>query len=182
VALVASSVRAVATFETDRLLLRPLAESDLDAYAALMADPDVVRYLTGATLSRDDAWRQMATMVGHGVLRGYTNNAVVLRDTGEFIGRIGLWNPEGWPGIEVGWCLRRDMWGKGYATEAAGVWRDHAFEELGVDDLISVIHRDNPRSHRVAERIGHTFRRDFEVRGFPAQIWGQTRAEWESRG
>lgn len=171
------------TLETDRLLLRPLEQRDTDDYAAMMADTAVQLYLNGGTpVPRDEAWRSMAMMVGHGELRGYTNHAVVAKESGEFLGRCGLWNPEGWPGIEVGWCLRRDAWGRGYATEAGAAWRDWAFIELGLDELISVIHVDNTASQAVATRIGHSYQRDFEVRGFPTQIWGQTRAEWESRG
>jgi RimJ/RimL family protein N-acetyltransferase len=167
---------ALPTLETDRLLLRPLEEGDLDAYAAIMADPEVVRYLSGETSSREDAWRNMATFLGHGVLRGWTNNAVVVRATGEFVGRCGLWQPENWPGLEVGWTLARSAWGHGYATEAAVAWRDWAFANIpSLDQLISVIHRDNARSIAVAARIGHRYLRDLDVRGHPCVIYGQDR-------
>lgn len=163
--------------ETDRLLLRPLEEGDLDDFAAMMADPEVVRYLSGETMTREDAWRAMAGFLGHGVLRGWTNNAVVEKATGRFLGRCGLWRPEGWPGLEVGWTLARHAWGHGFATEAAIAWRDWAFAELGdeADTLISVVHVDNTRSQKVAERIGHRLLREEDVRGFPCQIWGQPR-------
>lgn len=163
--------------ETERLLLRPLEERDLDEFAAIMADAEVVRYLGGEPVGRDDAWRFMATILGHEVLRGWSNNAVVEKASGRLLGRCGLWEPEGWPGTEIGWVLARSAWGSGYATEAAVAWRDWAFAELDVDDLISVIHVDNERSKRVAERIGHRYLRDLEVRGFPCAIYGQTRPE-----
>lgn len=165
------------TLETERLLLRPLEEADLDAYAAIMADPEVCRYLGHEPLTRDDAWRSMAMFLGHEQLRGWTNNAVVLKQTGELLGRCGLWRPEGWPGLEVGWTFGRFAWGQGFATEAAAAWRDYAFEALDVDELVSVIHRDNLRSVRVAERIGHRYLRDIEVRGFPCVLYGQLREE-----
>lgn len=172
----------VTSLETERLLLRPLQQSDTDDYAAMLAHPDVQEHLNGGTpVPRDEAWRSMAMMVGHGELLGYTNNAVILKETGEFVGRCGLFNPEGWPGIEVGWCLRRDAWGQGYATEAGAAWRDYAFTELGLDELISVIHVDNAGSQAVARRLGHVRQRDFQVREFPCQIWGQSRAQWEAR-
>ena len=163
--------------ETDRLLLRPLEEADLDDFAEMMADAEVVEYLTGVTISRDDAWRTMAMLLGHEQLRGWSNNAVIEKATGRFLGRCGLWRPEGWPGLEVGWTFARRSWGHGFATEAAIAWRDWAFASLGeeADELISVIHRDNRRSQSVAERIGHRWLRDEEVRGFPCQIWGQRR-------
>src|SRR5207253_7997909 len=97
-----------ATLETPRLLLRMLRESDLDAYAAMLADPEVMRHLgDGRPLSRPEAWRNLALMVGHWQLRGYGLWAAEERATGALVGRIGLWNPEGWPGLEVGWTLRR---------------------------------------------------------------------------
>lgn len=160
---------------TDRLLLRPVEESDLDAYAAIVADSEVVRYLGAEPLTREDAWRQMALFLGHERLRGWSNNAVVERATGRLLGRCGLWQPEGWPGLEVGWVLTRDVWGRGYATEAATAWRDWAFDELGADELISVIHVDNARSAAVARRIGHEPLRETEVQGNPCVIWGQRR-------
>ncbi len=161
------------TLETERLLLRPLRDDDLDRYAAMMADPEVVRYLGSAPMERDDAWRNLALFAGHGVLRGWTNNAVVEKATGRFVGRCGLWQPEGWPGLEVGWTLAREVWGRGYATEAGSAWRDWAFANLKADELLSVVHRDNARSARVAERIGHRYLRDVEIRGFPCRLYGQ---------
>ena len=104
--------------ETDRLKLRMWRESDLDAYAAMSADPMVMRYLgAGAVMTRAEAWRSMAFFIGHWQMRGYGHWAVEEKATGRMIGRIGFLNPEGWPGFEIGWTLARDAWGKGYATE-----------------------------------------------------------------
>jgi len=163
----------VPTLETERLLLRPLAEGDLDEYAVMMADPAVVEFLGTPPMDRADAWRHLALLLGHGVLRGWTSNAVVEKATGRLLGRCGLWQPEGWPGLEVGWTFARSSWGQGYATEAAAAWRDWAFTEVEADQLISVVHRDNVRSARVAERIGHRRLREIAVRGFPCILYGQ---------
>lgn len=162
-------------FETARLLLRPFEERDLDEYAAIMADPEVVRYLGHEPMSRDDAWRSMALHLGHERLRGWGNNAVVETASDRLLGRAGLWYPEGWPGLEVGWALGRFAWGRGFATEAAVAWRDWAFSTLGADELLSVIDPSNTRSVRVAERIGHTFLGDIEVRGHACVLYGQRR-------
>ncbi|MBO0881638.1 MAG: GNAT family N-acetyltransferase [Mycobacterium sp.] len=158
---------------TERLELRRWREEDLDAYAELAADPDVTRYL-GGPFDRATAWRQIAIFIGHRELRGWTNSAVVERSSGRLIGRGGLWQPEGWPGLEVGWVLRRNSWGCGYATELGRAVRDHAFAALRAPHLISVIHRDNARSIRVAEKIGSTFERIYELNGTPCVIYGQT--------
>jgi RimJ/RimL family protein N-acetyltransferase len=144
------------TLETDRLRLRPFRQADLDDYAAMCADPEVMRYLSpgGAPMSREDAWRQMALFAGHWHLRGFGLWAAEERGTGRFVGRVGLHYPEGWPDREVGWTLSRQFWGQGLATEAARASADHAFRELGWSHLISLILPGNARSIRVAERLG----------------------------
>jgi RimJ/RimL family protein N-acetyltransferase len=155
--------------------MRPFEEGDLDAFAAIVADPEVVRFLGSGPLTREEAWRQIALYLGHERLRGWSLNAVVEKPTGRLLGRCGLWQPEGWPGLEVGWALGRFAWGQGFATEAAAAWRDWAFDHLRVPELISVIHRDNSRSVRVAERIGHNLLREIEFKGSPCLVYGQTR-------
>ena len=143
------------TLETPRLLLRPFREQDLDAYAAICADPEVVRYIgDGRPLTRDQTWRHMAMIVGHWRLRGYGNWAVEDRQSHAWMGRIGFWNPEGWPGFELGWMLGRMYWGRGLATEGARVALDYAFSVLDQPHVISPIQPGNSRSIRVAEKLG----------------------------
>jgi RimJ/RimL family protein N-acetyltransferase len=167
------------TLHTDRLTLRMLCESDLDAYAAMCADPEVMRHLgEGKPLSRPEAWRQLALMVGHWQLRGYGMWAVEERDTGRFAGRVGCWNPEGWPGFEIGWTLGRAFWGKGYATEAARAALRIAFQDLGQPRIISLIRPANVRSVRVAERLGERPQGTTEVNGHEALVYGLIREEW----
>jgi RimJ/RimL family protein N-acetyltransferase len=153
--------------QTERLRLRAFSDGDLDAYAAMCADPEVMRYLsaTGALLSREDAWRQMALFAGHWTLRGYGMWAVEERESGRFIGRVGLHRPEGWPDLELGWSLARAAWGKGYATEAARAAAAYAFGELRRTHLIHLILPGNTRSIRVAERLGAQPRGTATVRG-----------------
>ena len=160
------------SLETPRLALRPFAREDLDPYAALSADPEVTRYI-GGPQDRAGAWRFMALALGHLRLRGYSQSAVVEKATGRLVGRGGLWYPEGWPGLEVGWVLARGAWGRGYATELGAACRDHAFAELGADRLYSIIHPDNTASVRVAERIGHRLLGETEVGGVRCLLYGQ---------
>jgi RimJ/RimL family protein N-acetyltransferase len=171
------------TLETERLWLRAFREEDLDAYAAICADPEVMRYLgDGRALSRADAWRQMALIIGHWTLRGYGLWAVEERATGVLIGRLGFFNPEGWPGFELGWMLRRASWGRGYATEGAGRALAHAFTQMGRDHLISLIRPDNRASIRVAERLGERLERRTDLFGQEALVYGIDRAQWEATG
>lgn len=147
------------TRETPRLILRPPVEADLDAYIEIHGDPEIRKHLTivGGRGGRVAAWRTLALVVGHWHLRGYGQWTVVERSTGQIIGRAGLWNPEGWPGLEVGWVIGRPHWGNGYATEAAQAAVDFAFESTSTDRVISLIQPDNHRSIRVAEKIGQRF-------------------------
>lgn len=140
--------------ETERLLLRQWREDDFEPYAKICADEYVMRYIGGKTLTRAEAWRHMAFIIGHWHLRGYGHFAVEEKATGRFVGRIGFLNPEGWPGFEIGWTLGRESWGKGYATEGARRALTYAFDELDKDHVISLIHPENQASMRVAERLG----------------------------
>jgi RimJ/RimL family protein N-acetyltransferase len=157
----------VPTLTTERLTLRGWREDDLDAYAEITADPEVMRFMRG-TLDRADTWRQIAFMVGHWELRGY--GLWVVEREGELIGRIGLLKPEGWPGLEVGWLLGRAAWGHGYATEAARAAVEFAWRELGAQELISLIARDNTASAAVAGRLGMRAAEDYDLRGEPVVI------------
>ena len=153
--------------ETERLILRPFREEDIEAYAAMGSDPEVMAFLSadGGLLSRADAWRQMAMFLGHWELRRFGTWAVEERGTGAFVGRVGLHYPEGWPDRELGWTIGRSFWGKGYASEAARASIAHAFGPLGWSHLVSLIHPDNHRSARVAERLGYHVHGSAEVRG-----------------
>jgi RimJ/RimL family protein N-acetyltransferase len=161
------------TLETERLRLRMFRDDDLDAYARIVADPEVMRYLgEGKPLDRVEAWRQMAWMLGHWSLRGYGLWAVEERATAELIGRIGFINPEGWPGFELGWTLGRRHWGKGYATEGARRALAYAFRELGRAHVISLIYPANTASIRVAERLGETLEGRTTLFGHEVLIYG----------
>jgi RimJ/RimL family protein N-acetyltransferase len=163
----------VPRLDTARLVLRPWHDDDLDGYAAMCADAAVMRHMgDGSTLDRADAWRQMAMFVGHWQLRGYGMWAVEERDTGRFIGRVGLHRPEGWPGLEVGWMLARHTWGRGYATEAGRASLEHAWNVVGADHVISVIAPDNVASVRVAERLGEKPEGTHDLNGLEVLLYG----------
>src|SRR5690349_2032399 len=142
----------------------------------MYADADVMRFLEdGRPLGRDAAWRSMAVHLGHWCLRGYGQWALEERATGVFVGRAGLWQPEGWPGLEVGWILGRAHWGRGYATEAGRAAIAYAFRELGAGEVISLIRPDNHGSIAVAQRLGETFQRAIELSGDRALVYGLRR-------
>jgi RimJ/RimL family protein N-acetyltransferase len=164
--------------ETERLVLRMFRESDTDAYAEMVADPEVMRFLGGKPMSRQEAWRNMAMVIGHWRLRGYGFWAVEEKASGEMVGRVGCWRPEGWPGLEVGWTLRRRFWGRGYATEAARASVEYAFDVLSQTRVISLIAPENVNSIRVAERLGEKPAGEWEVFGTKVIIHAVGREEF----
>jgi RimJ/RimL family protein N-acetyltransferase len=169
----------IVTLETERLILRPFQPSDLDAYADICADPEVMRFIgDGRPMSRGDAWRQMAMFVGHWHLRGFGTWALEERASGQLVGRVGCHYPEGWPGFEIGWTLARAYWGMGLAHEAARAAVRHAFEALDRPHIISVINADNRRSIRLAERLGESFEWSDRIDGQQVVIYGLAREAW----
>jgi RimJ/RimL family protein N-acetyltransferase len=175
------------TLETERLTLRPCIGSDIDAFTAMLGDSEVMRFLAidGKPMPRFGAWQSLCSTVGHWALRGFGMFAVVERASGRFVGRVGPWYPEGWPGFEIGWTLRSEDWGKGYATEAADRCLTYAFSELGRAHVISLIHPGNVRSIRVAERLGERLEGHVTLPhspDSPVQQYGLSREAWLQRG
>lgn len=146
--------------ETERLKLRQWRNQDFDAFATYMATPHLAEFV-GGVCSRDLAWRRFASIVGHWTLRGYGFFALEELERGAFVGCCGLWFPEGWPELEVGYWLMPEAQGKGYATEAARRVIAHAFDDLGTQTLVSYIDPRNGPSIKVAERLGA--RREAEI-------------------
>jgi len=157
---------------TARLRLRAFRESDLDAYAAIMGDPEVAQFLgTGSALSREDAWRQMAMILGHWVLRGFGLWAVEELESERLLGRIGCHYPEGFPGFEIGYTLGRAAWGRGYAREGAAAALAYARDVLHQSEIVSVIRPNNLRSIRVAESLGAVAAETVEFFGAPSVLY-----------
>jgi len=172
------------TLETARLLLRPPEAGDLDGFDALMGCEESSHFI-GGPAPRATTWRTLATMVGSWALKGFGMFSVIEKASGRWVGRLGPWQPEGWPGTEVGWGLVRDAWGRGYATEGATAAIDWAFGTLGWDDVIHTIDPENLPSIEVARRLGATNRGPGRLPppldARPVDIWGQTREEWRTR-
>lgn len=170
--------------ETDRLILRPPLAEDFDGWAANMADAESARFI-GGQQARAAAWRGFLTMVGAWAIQGYGMFSVIEKATGQWVGRLGPWQPEGWPGTEVGWGLARAAWGKGYACEGAIASIDWALDHLGWTDVIHCIDPANEPSQALARRLGSTLRGPGRLpapfEDAPIEIWGQSRDQWRRR-
>jgi RimJ/RimL family protein N-acetyltransferase len=161
----------IPTLCTGRLVLRAFRAADIDAWAAMEADPEVRRYRGNDPRSRDEAWTAMQASLGQWALRGYGVFAVERISDGGFIGIAGIMHPADWPEPELGYSLARPAWGNGYAIEAAAAARDWAFRSHGFARLASFILPENTRSARVAERLGAILDGTITLRGFQAQWW-----------
>lgn len=172
------------TLETDRLVLRPPQAQDFDDYAELLADEEATRFI-GGHMPRAAAWRKFLQMPGAWAIQGFAMFSVMEKSSGRWIGQMGPWKPDGWPGTEVGWAFKRSSWGHGYATEAGTAAIGWAFEHLGWDEVIHSIHPDNRASQALAARLGSANRGPGRLpapyEDSPVDIWGQTSAQWRVR-
>ena len=155
------------TIETERLLLRRFELLDLDEFAPIMADSDVMRFSKSGPWTRERTLEFLeACQVDYSEERwGYGRLAVVHKADNKLIGFAGLAlfdDVDGSPEVEVGYRLHPEYWGIGLGTEAAAASRDHAFTELGMTRVISMIQPENVRSIRVAEKIGMTCEKEIE--------------------
>jgi RimJ/RimL family protein N-acetyltransferase len=172
------------TLETERLLLRHPSAEDFDAFAAFSADQETTRYL-GGSMQRTQAWRAWCMMTGAWEIRGYSMFSVIEKASGRWVGRVGPWMPEGWPGTEVGWGIAPDAQRKGYGKEAALAAIDFAFEQLGFETMIHCIEPANAPSIALAQRVGSALLRSNVQAPAPFTVqwdlYGQTRAQWQAR-
>lgn len=157
---------------TARLQLRQWRAEDIPRYARMMRDPQVSRFF-GGPVPEEQVWRQVALFIGHRALRGWSQSVVVERETGEVVGRGGLWYPPGWPDLEVGWVLDRSRWGRGYASELGRASRDFAARQLRAPHLISLIAPENTASVRVAQAIGSSLQGESAIEGTRVLVYGQ---------
>lgn len=169
--------------ETARLTLRPPRGEDFEAWAAYLGDAEAARFI-GGQQPPAMAWRSMATMAGSWVIRGFGMFSVIERASGRWVGRVGPWSPHGWPGDEVGWGVVREVWGRGYALEAAVASMDYAVDTLGWTDIIHSIDPANTASRKLALRLGSSNRGPGRMpppfEASPVDIWGQTAEEWRA--
>lgn len=168
--------------ETPRIRLRQFSLDDVDALARVLSDPEAMRFYP-APFDRTGVmdWiarnRNRYTKDGHGLW------AMILKERGELIGDCGLVVQEvdGTNEIEIGYHVRRDLWGQGFATEAACACRDFGFAHLPVDRLISLIRPENVASRRVAEKNGMTVWKEVVRVGFPHLVYSIQRDQTAER-
>ena len=150
---------------TERLLLRRWREQDVEPFAAICADPEVMQYIgSGAVRSCEQTRASVAAFEQEWDEKGYGLFALELRESGELIGFTGLsepkFLPEIMPAVEIGWRLARSSWGNGYATEAARATLRFGLTTLRLPELVSIYQVENEASARIMSKLGMKFDRD----------------------
>jgi [ribosomal protein S5]-alanine N-acetyltransferase len=170
------------TLQTPRLHLRPFAETDLDEMSALMANADFMRFSLGV-FSREQTAGFLEKVQARDRSGLPSQFAVILRGDERLIGYCGffLQTVDDVEELEIGYRLDPSYWRRGLATEAARAVRDHAFDDLELSRVISLIHPDNIASRRVAEKNGMKPEKQTIFRGFPTIVFALNREERNGR-
>ncbi len=149
-----------------------------------MADGEASHFI-GGPQARSVAWRGLLQVAGAWSVQGFSMFSVIEAASGRWIGRLGPWFPEGWPGREVGWAIIPAAQGKGYATEGSTAAMDWAFDHLGWDQVIHCIDAANTASQAVARRLGSVNRGPGKMpapyEDHAIDIWGQSAENWLAR-
>ena len=174
--------------ETERLIMRPWARDDIDVYAEMFANDEIMRFsLTRRGMTRKEAEESLERHVSHFEKHGYGYWAVTPKELGRIAGYTGLqmpyWFPDLLPAVEVGYRYHPDHWGNGYATEAARASLDYGFHVVGLDEIIAIYEPENVRSGMVMERLGMRHIRDVRdpTDSVPLRIYTITRGEWPAQ-
>lgn len=157
---------------TERLILRDWSEDDVDANAAIVADPEVMRYIgDGKPRTREHAASFVADMMAHQQTRGWMRFAVEHAETGALVGFSGF-EDKGGEALDFGWRLGRDWWGGGYGFEAsaAALWVGR--NTFGLKKIIAHSYPENAGSVRVMQKMGMSFLGDSAYNGQPLVVYG----------
>ena len=170
------------SLQTPRLILRDFTPADADRFVELCANPAFMQFSGKGAMLREDAEALFERILARARIGQPTQFAVIARATQELIGYCGffLQNVDDVEELEIAYRLHPNWWGGGLATEAARAVRDHAFGTLGVERVISIIHPDNIRSKRVAEKNGFAVENETQFRGFDVLIYALNRARWQA--
>jgi [ribosomal protein S5]-alanine N-acetyltransferase len=155
--------------ETERLILRPMLDSDFEALYLIFTDINVMAAFNHPLFTQEQMQRWLQRNLDHQNEFGYGLFSVIRKETGGLIGDCGLEQMQAMGAAELGYDLRSDVWNQGYATEAAIAVRDYAFDVLRLPQLISLIRVGNLSSRRVAQKVGMTLAEEFTRYGI--QYW-----------
>lgn len=152
-------------------MLRPWESSDVESFLQFYDDPQLARFV-GGRKTAEEAWRHLATLIGHWYLKGFGCWALEEKSSGDFVGCSGLWYSYGWPEVELAYWLLPEHWGKGYATEAGMRSLQFASSTLSLTTVVSYIDPENKASRKVAKRLGGLYENTIELLSFgPHEVY-----------
>jgi ribosomal-protein-alanine N-acetyltransferase len=167
--------------ETDRLLLRRFRANDVEAVYAMRSDADLMRFIRPAQTDRSESesWISLVSSRWDAERLGFC--AVIEKASGEFAGWCGLWRLKETQEVEVGYALRAEFRGRGYAHEASEAFLIYGFENLGLQEIVAVARPENRNSRRVMENLGMTY--DYIGRFYDHDLvhYSISRTEFERR-
>lgn len=171
------------TIETARLILRPLAMSDLDNMVALYGDPDVMRYVgsTGEPRNHEQTERGLRSLIAYQQNYGYGGFAAILKTTQEFVGRGGLIHLDNTDEIEVYYALAKKFWGCGYATEMTKAFVELGFSQLGLQRIVGVTYPQNEASGKVLQKAGLKFEKIANYYDVETIYYALNRSDWKAK-
>lgn len=163
-------------FETERLFTRHFVADDLDSFAALCADPEVMRYVgDGQTLPRSEVARWINVCRQKYSARGYGTSAVFEKATGEFIGYCGVVRAPGNDFDELIYVFHRSAWGRGYATEVGRAMLGYVFARSSLSKIYATVYADNHASRKVADKLGMMMEKITDPDGEPVVFYASSR-------
>ncbi|MES2102404.1 MAG: GNAT family N-acetyltransferase [Pseudomonadota bacterium] len=168
---------------TPRLRLEPLNESHLDGLFILNSDPEVMRYITGKPQTQDEALEMIELVKARWEKFGFSWWGFIELASGELIGAgcIQYLGRDPANPLEIGWRLRQDKWGQGFASEAAQRMAAFAFETLGADLLCAVCDQKNSASAKVMQHLGMHYRGVEKWYEMDTAVYEMTRGEWDGK-
>ena len=171
------------TIETERVYLRPFTFDDLDAFAVICSDQDVMRYIgAGRPLSREETQVRLNAIIEHRDKNGFGVWAAVDRSKSTLMGYCGLQFLDNTPEVEVGYRLAKRFWGMGLASETAKASLRYGFEELSLGRIVAVVQPANIASQRVLEKVGLRYVKDARFYNSEVKYYALTREDYQRDG
>lgn len=153
------------TLQLDDFTMRSLQPADLDALAAIWADPEVTRFLPsrGVPIPRENAEKSLKSFINHWQQRGYGVWAIIENDSARMVGYCGLRYLDEIDEVEVLYGLAKEYWGRGIATQAAKAAVSYGFNVANLDKLIAMALPNNFASRRVIEKAGLQYEKQIHI-------------------
>jgi [ribosomal protein S5]-alanine N-acetyltransferase len=143
--------------KTERLILRPMNETDIDAVYEMRRDNEIMRFIREPVLNRDEAENWINLISSRWAKDGIGFCSLIEKRSGKFAGWCGLWELKESGETEVGYAIAGEFWGKGFASESAKAFLEYGFNKLNLEKIVAVAREENTASRRVMEKIGMQF-------------------------